>query len=377
MNLKLSEEQEMLKTMARDFLTAKYPKTVIKEIQAGEKGYSPEIWKEMADLGWQGLIIPDTYGGNGMTFQDFSILLEEMGRAVIPGPFFATVLLGAYPIIDAGSEEQKREFLKRIASGSAIFTLALTEIDGLYEASSIETKAVADGNNYIINGIKLFVPSAHIADYILCAARTKVTGNAEDGVSLFILDAKTTGIKTTVLKTIDNEKLCEVVFQNVCVPKQNLLGELNNGWQLIKKTIERAAVAECCDMLGAMQSALEMTVQYAKDRKQFDQPIGKLQIIQHYCANMAIDVEGLKYVTYQAAWLHSEKMDSTKESSIAKAWASDSSERVMALAHQVHGAIGVTIDHDLQYYTKRIKADVATFGDSVFHRAIVAEKMGL
>jgi 3-oxocholest-4-en-26-oyl-CoA dehydrogenase beta subunit len=377
MNLKLSEEQEMLKTMARDFLTTKYPKTAVKEIQADEKGYSTQLWKEMAELGWQGLVIPDAFGGNGMTFQDLSVLLEEMGRAVMPGPFFATVMLGAYPIMDAGTEEQKNEYLKKIASGSAIFTLALNEIDGLYEAGSMETQAVAAGNDYVINGTKLFVPSANVADYILCVTRTAAGGNPENGISIFIVDAKSAGIKTTVLKAIDNEKLCEVVFQNVRVPKQNLLGRLNGGWTLIQKTIDRAAIAKCCDMLGSMQSALEMTVQYAKDRKQFGEPIGKLQIIQHYCANMAVDVDGLKFVTYQAVWLNSENLGGTKEASIAKAWASDSSDRVMALAHQVHGAIGVTIDHDLQYYTKRIKTAVATMGDAAFHREIIAQQMGL
>jgi len=377
MNLKLSEEQEMLKTMARDFLTDKFPKTAIKEIQADETGYSLPLWKEMADLGWQGLVIPDNYGGSGMSFQDLGVLIEEMGRAVIPGPFFATVLLGAYPIMDVGTEDQKSEYLTKIADGSVIFTMALNEADGQYKAGSIETKAVADGDDYVINGTKLFVPSAHVADYIICVARTGQNSSTEDGISLFIVDAKSPGIKNTILQTIDKEKLCEVVFHDVRVPQQNLLGALNAGWPEVKKIIERAAIATCCDILGAMQSALEMTVQYAQDRKQFSQPIGKLQIIQHYCANMAIDVDGLKFVTYKAVWLSSEDMPATKSISIAKAWASESSDRTMALAHQIHGAIGVTIDHDLQYYTKRIKAALPTFGDAAFHREVVAQQMGL
>ena len=374
MNLKLSEEQEMLRTMAKDFLTDKYPKTVVKEILASESGYSPESWKEMADLGWQGLVIPDNYGGNGMTFQDLAILLEEMGRACLPAPFFATVLLGAYPIMEAGTEEQKKEYLPKIAGGTTIFTLALNELDGQYEAASIETKATADKDEYVINGTKMFVPSANIADYMLVAART---GAGEEGVTLFIVDAKSEGIKVEVLKTIDNEKLCEVVFTNVKVPKANILGKPDGGWAEVKKIIERAAVAKCADMVGILQGALEMTVQYAKDRKQFDQPIGKFQVIQHYCANMATDVEGLRFVTNQAVWLKSEGMPCAREVSVAKAWAGESSDRVTALAHQIHGAIGVTIDHDLQYFTKRAKAAVPTFGDGDYHREIVAREMGL
>jgi len=377
MDLKLKEEQEMLKTMARDFLTNKFPKTVIKEIQADEKGYSMPLWKEMADLGWQGLIIPEKYGGNGMTFQDLSILLEEMGRACMPGPFFATVILGAYPIMENGTEDQKEKYLPGIASGKFIFTMAINELDGQYDAASIECEANPDGNDFILNGTKLFVPYAHVADYIICVARTGKSADPESNISIFIVDAGSSGINTTVLKTIDNEKLCEVVFNNVRVPRENLLGEINRGWKYVEKVIERAALAKCCEILGAMQSALEMTVQYAKDRKQFDQPIGKFQIIQHYCANMFTDVEGLKYVTYQAVWLQSEGLPSMRETSIAKAWANEASDRVMALAHQIHGAIGVTIDHDLQYYTKRIKAATLSFGDSHYHREIVASQMGL
>jgi alkylation response protein AidB-like acyl-CoA dehydrogenase len=377
MNLKLSEEQEMLRTMARDFLTNKYPKTVIKKIQAGEKGYSVELWKEMAELGWQGLVVPEKYGGNGMSFQDFSVLLEEMGRACLPGPFFATVLLGVYPIMDVGTEEQKQNYLSKIASGSIIFTMALNEIDGQYKAASIETRAIADKDGYIINGTKLFVPSANVADYIICVARTNDKAPSEEGISMFIVDAKSEGVKNAVLKTVDNEKLCEVVFNKVRVPKDNLLGKIDTSWSEVKKIIERAAIAKCCDIAGGLQQVLEMTIQYAKDRKQFDQPIGKFQIIQHYCSNMATDVDGLKLATSHAAWLQSEGLFCTKETSIAKAWASEASERVLASAHQIHGAIGVTIDHDLQYYTKRIKAAAPAFGDAEFHKEIVAQQMGL
>ncbi len=376
MNLKLSEEQEMLRTMARDFLTNKYPKSVVKEILAGDNGYSPDSWKEMAELGWLGLVVPEKYGGNGMAFQDLSVLLEEMGRACLPAPFFATVLLGAYPIMEAGTEEQKQEYLPKIAAGKAIFTLALNEADAQYQATSIGVKAVADKDGYVISGTKMFVPGANVADYILCVARTAVKANPEDGITIFIVDAKSSGIKINILKTIDNEKLCEVVFDNVRVPKQNILGKLDGGWPEVKKIIERAAIAKCCDMVGSLQGALEMTVQYAKDRKQFDQPIGKFQIIQHYCTYMATDVEGLRFVTNQAVWLKSEGLPCAKEASIAKVWAAEASDRVMALAHQIHGAIGVSIDHDLQYFTKRIKAAVPTFGDGDFHKEIVAQANG-
>jgi len=371
MNLSLSEEQEMLRKMARDFLVDKLPKATVKEIEESEKGYSPELWKEMAGLGWMGLAFPEKYGGSGMSFLDLAILLEEMGRACLPGPYFSTVILCGFTILDIGTDEQKEKYLPGISSGESISTLALTEPSASYEESGIETKAVAEGDSFIISGTKLFVPDAHIADYMLVAAKTG------KGTTLFIVDSKSPGISTTVLKTIANDKLCEVVFDKVKVPKENMLGKLDQGWPEIEKIIQRAALSKCCEMTGCIQQALDMTVQYAKERKQYGHPIGSFQVIQHYCADMATDVDGTRLATYQAAWMLSEGLPCTQEVAIAKAWAGEATQRVMALAHQIHGAIGVTIDHDLQYYTRRAKAAEISFGDASFHREVVAREIGL
>lgn len=377
MNLALSEEQEMLRKMAHDFLTDKLPKKVVKEIEESERGYSPELWKEMAGLGWMGLALPEKYGGSGMSFLDLAVLFEEMGRACLPGPYFSSVVLGGLPIADIGSEEQKQHYLPKLASGEMLFTLALTEPSASYDAGAIETKAAADKDGYIINGTKLFVPDAHIADYMLVVARTDEKAKSEKGLTLFIVDGKSPGISSTVLKTIANDKLCEVVFKGVKVPKENILGGLNQGWSEVQKIIQRAAVAKCCEMVGCIQQALDMTVSYAKERKQYDRPIGSFQVIQHYCADMATDVDGTRLATYQAAWMLSEGLPCTREIAIAKAWAGEACQRVMALAHQIHGAIGVTIDHDLQYYTRRAKAAEVSFGDASFYREVVAQEMGL
>jgi alkylation response protein AidB-like acyl-CoA dehydrogenase len=377
MDLNFTEEQEMLKTMARDFLADKCPKSLVREMEEDEKGYSPELWKEIVDLGWTGLVIPEEYGGSGMSFLDLSVLLEETGRACLPGPFFSTVVLGSLPIMDAGSDEQKQEYLPKIANGEAIFTLALTEASAGYDADSIAVKATADGDNYVINGTKLFIPDAHVADYLLCVARTDEGAEAENGITVFIVDAKTPGITCTVLKTMASDKLCEVVFDQVKVPKESILGQLNQGWKLVQRIMQQAAVAKCCTILGGMQQTLEMTIDYAKERKQYDHPIGSLQVIQHYCANMVTDVDGSRFSTYQAAWKLSEGLPCTKEVAIAKAWIGEAFGRVSTLAHQIHGAIGCTIDHDLQFYTKRGKAAELSFGDGDFYREIIAQEMGL
>jgi len=374
MKLTLSEEQEMLRKTARDFLTEKCSKKFVKQMEESETGYSRELWQEMAELGWIGLAFPGKYGGGDMSSLDLAVLLEEMGRACLPGPFFSTVVLGGLPILDFGTEEQKQEYLPQLIRGEKIFTLALTE-PGYhnYDAYSVTAEAVPDNGNYAVAGTKLFVPDAHIADYLLCVARAK----PEDSITMFLTDAKNPGIRCTVLKTMAGDKLCEVLFDQVRVPEANVLGRLNQGWDAVQKTMERAAMGKCCEILGNIQRVLEMTVDYAKERKQFGRPIGSFQVMQHYCADMATDVDSARFCTYQAAWMLSEGLPCTREAAIAKAWIGEAAERVFALAHQIHGAIGVTVEHDLHYYTRRAKAAELAFGDADFYREIVAREMGL
>ncbi len=377
MDLSLSEEQEMLKNMGRDFLTDKCPKSLVKKVEMDGKWYPPELWQEMAGLGWMGLVIPEKYGGSGMSLLDLTILVEEMGRACLPGPFFSTVVLGSLTIMDIGTDEQKEKYLPKIAGGEAVFTLALIEQDASFNSTSIKVKATKDKGDYVIDGIKLFVPDASVANYILCVARTSQQKNPEGGITLFLVDVQSPGLSSTVLKTIAGDKLCKVVFTKVRVPEENIIGELDHGWGEVTKIMERAAVVKCCETIGGIQQVLEMTVDYAKERKQFNRPIGSFQIIQHYCANMATDVDGTRLSAYHAAWMLTEGIPCRKEVAIAKAWVGDACQRSLALAHQIHGAIGITMDHDLQLYTRRLKAATTTFGDGDFHREIVAQEMGL
>ncbi|MEE8471080.1 MAG: acyl-CoA dehydrogenase family protein, partial [Dehalococcoidia bacterium] len=224
MDLGLSEEQEMLKTTARDFLRKECPKQLVRQMDESDEGYSPELWRKMADMGWLGLPFPEEYGGGGGSFLDLAVLLEEMGYNILPGPFFSTLVLGGLSILAAGSEEQKKELLPRVASGDMILTLALTEPSARYDAASVRTKAVAQNGEYIINGTKLFVPDAHVADFILCVARTREGDNPEDGITIFLVDAGNPGVKCTVLKTLARDKQCEIVFDNARVPEENIVG---------------------------------------------------------------------------------------------------------------------------------------------------------
>ncbi len=377
MDLGLSEEQEMLKTSARDFLQKECPKKLVKQLDESDEGYSPELWQRIAGLGWLGLMFPDEYGGSGGSFLDLVVLLEEMGYNILPGPFFSTVVLGGPTILAAGNKEQKRELLPGIASGEIILTLALTEPSVGYDASSVKTTAVAHNGEYMINGTKLFVPDANVADLLLCVARTKEAENPEDGITIFLVDAKSPGVECTLLKTLARDKQCEVLFNNASVPKENILGELDQGWPVVQDALQKATVAKCAEMVGGAQAALDMAVAYAKERIQFNRPIGSFQAIQHYCANMVSDVDGSRFVTYKAAWKVSEGLPATMDVAIAKAWTSEAYRRVTLLAHQIFGAIGFTMDHDLHLYYRRAKASEMMFGDSAFQRAIVSRELGL
>jgi len=378
MDFELGEEQVMLKTSARDFLENECPKQLIRDMMEDEKGYSPELWKKMAELGWMGLAFPEEYGGVGMSFLDLVVLLEEMGRALVPGPFVPTVVLAGQPILAAGTEEQKQLFLTKITNGDMIMTLALMEPSGGLEASDITVKATPNGDSFVIDGTKLFVPDAHVADYLLCVARTRDGPNKEEGITLFLVDTTTAGIRAEVLTTMTGEKLCEVVFHNVAVPKENILGELDQGWPIIKRVLDVATVAECAWMIGGARWVLETAVDYAKERIQFGVPIGSFQAVQHKCANMACEVEGATSITYYAAWAVSENDPGiTLAAAMAKAWCSDAYTHIAAEGIQIHGGIGFTWDHDMHLYFKRAKASEVTFGDGDYHGEKVAKLLNM
>ena len=374
MDLGLNEAQQMLKNSAQEFLEAECPDTYVREMEQDENGYTTEMWQKLAEQGWLGLIIPEKYGGVELEFQDLTILLEEMGRFMLPGPYFSNVVLGGMSIMDSGTEEQKQEYLPRIAEGQIIVTLALNEPSGRWDPEGIQLTATEAGGKYALNGTKLFVPNAHISDYIVVVART---GDGEDDISLFILPSQSNGVNQTLLKTIASDRQSEVTFDNVELPASSLLGEKNRGWQTIEKVLKWGAIGKCAEMSGGGQSVLDMTVEYAKQRTQFGRPIGTFQAIQHHCANMATDVEGAKFITYQAAWMLSEGLPADREVAMAKAWVSDAYKRVCALGHQSHGAIGFTKEHNMQLYSRRAKAAELAFGDSDLHLDKVAEIIGL
>jgi len=377
MDLDLTREQKILKSSAREFLKKEAPPSLMREMKDDQRGYPQKLWDQMADLGWMGVMIPEKYGGIGGGFLDLCLLLEAMGEVCCPGPFFSTVVLGGLAVISAGTGEQKETYLPAIANGEMIFALATAEPGIWYDVSGVAMCAAQDKDDYILDGTKLFVENAHIADTILCVTRTDAAKTPDAGLTFFLVDAKSPGIKCTSLKTLGYDKQCEVIFDKVRVPKSNVLGEVHQAWGILEKLHEQAAVAKCAEMVGCIQTAFDMTVAYAKDRKQFGRPIGSFQAVQHHCANMVIDVDGSRFITYQAAWKISEGLPAGMEAAMAKAWTGSASQRVTILAHQIHGAISFTDEYDVHLYYRRAKAGEIAFGDTDYHLEKVARQLGL
>jgi alkylation response protein AidB-like acyl-CoA dehydrogenase len=375
MDFGFSEEQEMLRKTARDFLEKECPKAMVREMAEDEKGYSAEVWQKMADLGWPGLVFPTEYGGGGGNFLDLVVLLEEMGRALLPSPFFATVVLGGLYILEAGSEKQKREILPRLASGDGLLTLAISEPGVDYDAGSIAARAIPQGKGYVINGTKLFVPYAHVADHLLCVVRTEEGVTPERGLTTFIIDAKSPGITCTKIKTLGRDHQCEVVFENVIVPKEKILGRLDDALVDVEEALQKATVALCVDMNGGAQQVLDMTVEYAKNRVQFGRPIGSMQALQHHCANMAVSIEASRSLAYEAAWRINEGLPCAMEVSMAKSFASECYTQTTQLGMLIHGGVGFMEDHDLPLYYRRAKATEVLLGDADLHREKIAREL--
>ena len=377
MDFDYNDEQKMLKQGAREFFEKECPKSLVKQMMEDEKGNPPELWKKMSQLGWLGLIYPEKYGGGDGNMIDLIALEEEMGRACLPGPVLSTVLLSGLFILHNGSEEQKKEILPKIAGGQLILTLALTEQSDSYEASAVSVEAKAEKDDYIIDGTKLFVPDAQIADYIICIARTKKGDKPEDGLTAFLVDRKTPGITITLLKTLAGDKLCEVVFNKVKVSKKNIIGKLDQAWGPLQQTLQQVKIAQCAEMVGGAQRALELAADHAKKRIQFDRPIGSFPVIHHLIANAMMDVDACKFLTYEAAWKFSEGMPCAKEIAMAKAWTGEAYQRTAAMGHQVLGGIGYTLDGEMHLYFRRAKSGELTLGDGKFHREALAKELGM
>ncbi|MGH9064543.1 MAG: acyl-CoA dehydrogenase family protein, partial [Acidimicrobiales bacterium] len=343
------------------------------------EGYDPKVWAQMGnELGLQSLHIPEAYGGQGYSFVELVVVLEEMGRSLLCAPYFASVCLAANAILNAGSEEQKAALLPGIASGETIATLAFTEPSGKWDASGITMEAVPSGDGsggYTLSGTKMFVLDGHTANLIVVAARSAGSGGTE-GISFFTVDASAAGLTRTALPTMDQtRKQAKLEFSNV---PASLLGEEGAGWAALSKTLDQVAVCLAAEQVGGAQRCLDMSVEYAKVRIQFGRPIGSFQAIKHKCADMLLEVESSKSAAYYAGWVAAEDTDELPVmASLAKAYCSDAYFHAAAENIQIHGGIGFTWEHDAHLYFKRAKSSQLLLGDPSYHRELLAQRIGL
>jgi alkylation response protein AidB-like acyl-CoA dehydrogenase len=376
MDFAFSEEQEMLRSSTRDFLAKECSSKVVRKLMEASDAYDEGLWTKIAGLGWTGLGIPEQYGGVG-TFLDLIVVLEEAGRALMPGPFFATMGLAVPALIEAGTEAQKKEVLGAIAQGSARATLALTEPSGRWDAGAVTLSAKPSGGGWKLDGVKLFVADAEAADYMVVAARTR--GEGEDGISLFLVKGRPAGMTVTTLKTLDmTRRWSEVRFDGVKVEGDALMGPADKAWPHLKRALEWATAALCAEMIGGTQKVLETSTEYAKTRHQFGKPIGIYQAVSHKLADMLVLSESGRSATYYAAWaVEADASDRSLAASMAKAYVSDAYRKVAGDGIQVHGGIGFTWEHDMHLYFKRAKSSEVTLGDATYHRELVALALDL
>ena len=371
MNFAFSEEQEELRSVVRQFLEDKSPESAVREQMETERGYDEAVWSQMAtQMGLQGLIIPEEYGGSGYTYIELIVVLEEMGRALLCAPYFSTVVLAGNTLLHCGDDEAKKEHLPGIASGDTIAALAFTEENGRWDEAGITMEAAESGDGWTLTGTKMYVLDGHTADLVLVAARTP------KGVSLFATDGGAKGLTRTALSTMDQtRKQAKVEFDGT---PATLIGEEGQGWEVLERVLDLAAVALAAEQVGGAQMCLDTAVEYAKVRVQFGRPIGSFQAIKHKCADMLLEVESAKSAAYYAGWCAAELNDELPSvASLAKAYCSDAYFHGSAENIQIHGGIGFTWEHPAHLYFKRAKSSELLFGDPTYHRELLAQRIGI
>ena len=371
MNYQYTKEQKMYQDSARMFFNKEWTFDLLRDV-LDKKGYSEKLWKKIVDLGWVGMLIDEKYNGVGGNLLDICPILEEIGKSLFPSPLFASSIAGVSILSGYGTDAMKDKTLPMMADGDLIVTPACVETADGWSEDRINMTAEKTDAGYTLNGVKLFVPFADSSDYLICCAKDQ----ADNRTSLFLVDTRTRGIQLTPMQTFSIERYNKIIFDKVMVPKENLIGQSGSGWNIIETLMPLFAAGRSMEMVGGIQKALDITVKYIKERVQFGVPIGKFQVLQHRCAEMAMDAEASKHIAYQAAWRISENLSCKKEASGAKSWTADAYQRVIAQAHQLHGAMGFTDECNLHFYYKHAKVLQLTYGGGTYHRDIVAQESG-
>jgi len=374
MDTTLSEEEVMVRETARKFLEAECPTKLVREMEKDPKGYPPALWKQAAELGWQGMSLPEKYGGSELPLAYLGLVLQEVGRALAPLPLHSTAV-AALTIAGDGPEALCAALLPGVAAGDSVLTWAFHEKDPRLLPEAVQCRAVADGNDFVINGSKMFVDNYVVADHCLVVCRTAPASAASAGLSIFVVDTKSAGLSHVPLVTLAKDKQSEVTFSNVRVPKGNMIGGLHQGAPIAERMLERATALLCAQMLGATRKDAEMAVEWSKYRKAFGQPIGAFQSIQHMCADMLMWIDGGDLLTYEALWKMDQGLPAGVEASQAKAFCNEKCEAVVRICQGIHGGIGFMMEFDLQLWYRRVCTWTMRLGTAYEHRAKVARAL--
>jgi len=370
MDLDFTEEQDMLRTLVRGVCTGVAPLTVVREVEDDPIGYPDELWKQLAELDLIGLLIPEAFGGSGMSMIEGAILYEELGRALAPTPHFVSAVLGAGVLLAAGSGSQQAEWLPKIATGEAIFSVAWLERTGGFGPKGISATATLDGDGgFVLNGTKRHVPFAAAADRLVVLART---GEGPSDIDLFVVDPKTSGVTLTQTFTIASDTQYDVTLDGVRVDAADRVGGPGSGWSTFDQVMHDGIILLAAQAIGGAHFALDITVQYAKDREQFDKPLGAFQAISHYLADAKTNVDGGTLLVYEAAWARAEHRDIAKLAPMAKLFACQTYRDVTAMAQQVFGGVGFTLEYDIQLYFRRAKQLQITWWNDRYLEELIA-----
>jgi alkylation response protein AidB-like acyl-CoA dehydrogenase len=374
--LVLSEEQQLLRSTAREFVSGRSPLSRLRSLRedAGP-GFSPEVWREMAELGWAGIVLPETYGGAGLGYVDLMVVMEELGRSLVPEPLLTGVLLGAGAILHAGHEAQKAAQLPAVAAGDTIVALAQQEPGSRYELTHVETRAERDGAGWRIRGEKIQVLDGPAAGHFVVSARTDGAVRDADGVTLFLLPRDSEGLAVERQQRLDARGAALVHLAGVRAGADAVVGEVGKGTAVLSRVVDRATIALTAEMLGGMSAAFDLTLDYLKTRQQFGKPIGSFQALKHRAARLYMEIElarSLVMAAHEAVDAGKSDVEIARFASMVKARLSDAFVLVANEAIQMHGGIGMTDEHDVGFFLKRARAAEIQFGDAAFHRRRVA-----
>lgn len=369
LDLALDEERQMVQRSANDLFRRRNPSAVVRDLEASEVGYSPELYRQMAGLGWLGLTIPEVLGGHGGGVLDLLPIYEEMGRFLVPSPPLDTFV--ASEVLSAVGSAEQRSYLAMIAAGDEVVSLALMEPAGGFGPAAIDCSAVRRGGDYVVDGLKVLVAYAPSANHLLCAART------DEGVSLFLIDAASRGVGATRLRNLAGMPLYSVELDDVVVPATSLVGAPGGGWAPLLEAMTKGAVLQTATIVGAARSVLEMTNQYAKDRSQFGSPIGRYQAVQYMVSDILLDLHRTDLLTRQAAFRLHAGRPARREAAMAVAFGKRAAAHLHRQAHEVHAGIAFMLEHDLTLFSRRAKYWENNLGDARFWEEQVAEAMAI